>query len=200
MKRSSLGMTWINLLKPLNPGLRRAPSKADPMKKFVVLLILLAVGYYLYQGPLAPLIQAGEFPLKVLKEYEDTLMVFRGSKGSPKKPPPEGTKPYRKGKVVVLDSAMHLEPRLQSAFFDLDEKLRAANPDEVGTVVIVHFVAAADGGLGAPNKLYWGSFEWPSGKCLGFELVKTWPRTYGRADIKDDYPDFGKKIKSMKAK
>lgn len=167
------------------------------MKKLVFLLILLALGYYLYQGPLAPLIQAGEFPLKTLKEYEDKLLVFSGSKGEPREPAPEGA-PRRRGKVVVLDSVMHLEPRLQGSFFALDQELRAANPEEVETVILVHFVPSMGGGLGAPHQLYWGSFEWPSGKCLGFELVKTWPRTYSMADAKSEFPDFSEKIKKMK--
>jgi hypothetical protein len=170
------------------------------MKKLAFLLILLAIGYYLYQGPLAPYIQAGEFPLKTLKEYEDSLLVFDGSNGTPKKPAPVGSKPYRLGKVLVMESVMHLEPRVQSAFLELDPEIRAANPDEVETIVIVHFIPAEGGGMGAPHKLYWGSFAWPSGQCLGFELIKTWPRNFSRADIRKEYPDFTKKIAQMKLK
>ncbi len=168
------------------------------MKKLVLLLLLLfaALGYYLYRGPVAPFFQAAEFPLKVMKEYEDKLLIFKGSKGEPKEPG-EGA-PARRGKVVVLESIMHMQPRLQSSFFGLDEQIRAANPEEVETVIVVHFVPALGGGIGAPHQLYWGSFDWPSGKCLGFERVKTWPANYGMRDVKADYPDFTEKIKAMK--
>lgn len=169
------------------------------MKKLVFLLILLAVGFYLYQGPLAPYVAAGEFPLKLRKQYEDSLIEYRGSIAVPKDESMEDSPPKRKGKVVVIDSAMHMEPSIHSAYYNLDETLRASSPEELGSVIMVVFVPASGGGLGAPHRLYWASFAWPSKKCLGFELVKTWPRNFSRADIKADYPDFVEKIKKMKS-
>ena len=172
------------------------------MKKFLVLITLAAIGYYLYTGPLATMVTAGRFPLKVLKSYEDELLVFDGPLARPKADVSDDA-PSRRGKVVVVDSQMHMQPRLHKSFHLLDLSLQAADPKEVETVIFVHFVPSLGAGAQvgkAPHRLYWMSFDWTTKQCLGRQLVKTWPSAYSVADTRAEYPDFVSKVETMNSK
>ena len=155
--------------------------------RWILLLVVLCLGYYLYQGPLAPLLVSGEFPMETLKRYEDALIDFQGNQGYPRGGLPKSL-PARTGRMVVLASQMQLQPRLLTEFFEVPEELRARKPGEVQTVVF--FLYVPSDGIKEEQSLYWMSFDWPSKRCLGYQKLKSWPKTYTKSDVRKDYPNL----------
>lgn len=148
---------------------------------FVILLLCLGCS-----GP--------NFPLKDLKTVEDGVVRYEGSLAVPIAEKPD-SKPGRTGKVLLISSEMGLQPRVPNEFSELPSEMRASSLQEVQTVVVVHYCPSQ--GMEQKQALYWMSFEWPSKRCLGIERLKEWPRTWGRSDVRADYPNFVEMITNM---
>lgn len=166
------------------------------MKNIFFLLLIVCLGYYLYQGPMASMFQGAEFPMATLRDYEDKLIAYHSGKAVPRDTTEE-TPLARKGKVVVMDSSMSKEPRLSEIFWQLPDELRAATPEQVETVIVLHFCSTEVISLGKSKSLWCMAFEWPSGRCLGYEMLASWPDNYQQDQILEEYPDLQKTILGM---
>ncbi len=97
------------------------------MKK-VVLLILLALGFWIYTGPARPLRIHSNFSYTVLKKYEE--MKFERDQVK------KGAPPIRSGKILVAQFSKY-DISVHGATFELPRELQAVDPDELETLVKV---------------------------------------------------------------
>lgn len=98
------------------------------MKKIVIILLLLGLGYWVYTGPARPLRIHSSFSYPVLKKYEE--MKFK--RGQVKK----GDEPIRSGKVLVAQFSKY-DISVHGSTFELPRKLQAVSPEELETLVKV---------------------------------------------------------------
>jgi len=110
-----LVMIFIGVMVALRKRKLRSWQAALLVGAPIVLLLAFAVGYYLYrESRLAPF-------KPYLSEYLSFSVAQQGE-------------PYIRGKVITVDTRSKAPDHL---YFDLPKELRAAQPEEVGTVVWV---------------------------------------------------------------
>ncbi len=128
-------------------------------RRLCLLGVLAGIAYFFAAEPIRRALATREFPDEQIREYE---FLFDGWFA----PEPPGSYPLRSGKVIVIRPstqlvylrattyAMHwtsISPdkratiaredspaRIHAAWFYLDDSIRAMNPDEVDTVILVH--------------------------------------------------------------
>ncbi len=116
---TTVGVVLVMVLTGVLVGLRKRKLRSWQAALLIgapiVLLLAFAVGYYLYRESLLA-------PFKpYLSEYLSFSAVQQGE-------------PYIRGKVITVDTRSKAVDHL---YFDLPKELRAAQPDEVGTVIWV---------------------------------------------------------------